>query len=58
MNLSELKYIIALAKERHFGHAADYCHVSQPTLSVAVKKLENELGIQLFERGSHEVFPL
>ncbi|MEE9493119.1 MAG: LysR substrate-binding domain-containing protein [Gammaproteobacteria bacterium] len=55
MNLSELRYIIALAKERHFGHAADACHVSQPTLSVAVKKLENELGVQLFERGSHEV---
>ncbi|MEE9342783.1 MAG: hydrogen peroxide-inducible genes activator [Gammaproteobacteria bacterium] len=55
MNLSELRYIIALAQERHFGHAADTCHVSQPTLSVAVKKLEDELGVQLFERGSHEV---
>jgi len=55
MNLSELRYVVALARERHFGRAADACCVSQPTLSVAVKKLEDELGVQLFERGSHEV---
>jgi len=55
MNLSELRYIIALARKRHFGHAAESCHVSQPTLSIAIKKLEEELGIQIFERSSHEI---
>jgi len=55
MNLAELRYIVALARERHFGHAAAACFVSQPTLSVAVKKLENELGVALFERARHEV---
>ncbi|HHO58827.1 MAG TPA: hydrogen peroxide-inducible genes activator [Thiotrichales bacterium] len=55
MNLSELRYIVALAQARHFGRAAAACFVSQPTLSVAVKKLEEELGVILFERGSHSV---
>ncbi len=55
MTLTELRYIIALARERHFGRAAEKCHVSQPTLSVAVKKLEDELGVILFERGQSEV---
>jgi len=55
MNLAELRYIVALARERHFGHAAAACFVSQPTLSVAVKKLEDELGVALFERARHEV---
>jgi len=55
MNLSELRYIVALARERHFGRAAAACFVSQPTLSLAVKKLEDELGVALFERGAHEV---
>lgn len=55
MNISELRYIVALARERHFGRAAASCFVSQPTLSVAVKKLEEELGVALFERASHEV---
>jgi len=50
MTLTELRYITALARERHFGRAAQACHVSQPTLSVAIKKLEDELGVQLFER--------
>jgi LysR family transcriptional regulator, hydrogen peroxide-inducible genes activator len=50
MTLTELTYIVALAQERHFGRAAERCHVSQPTLSVAVKKLEEELGVTLFER--------
>jgi len=49
MTLTELRYIIAVARERHFGRAADACFVSQPTLSIAVKKLEDELGIALFE---------
>jgi LysR family hydrogen peroxide-inducible transcriptional activator len=55
MTLTELKYIVALARERHFGRAADACFVSQPTLSVAIKKLEDELNVSLFERGSSEV---
>jgi len=55
MTLTELRYIVALARERHFGRAADKCSVSQPTLSVAVKKLEDELGVALFERSSGEV---
>ena len=55
MTLTELRYIVAVARERHFGHAAEACFVSQPTLSVAVKKLEEDLGVTLFERGPGEV---
>jgi LysR family hydrogen peroxide-inducible transcriptional activator len=55
MTLTELKYIVALAREKHFGRAADACFVSQPTLSVAVKKLEDELEIKLFERSAGEI---
>lgn len=55
MTLTELRYIVAVARERHFGRAAEHCFVSQPTLSVAVKKLEEELGVQIFERGPAEV---
>ena len=55
MTLTELKYIVAVARERHFGKAAEACHVSQPTLSVAVKKLEEELDLKLFERSANEV---
>lgn len=55
MTLTDLRYIIALAQERHFGRAAEKCFVSQPTLSVAVKKLEDELGIALFERNAGEI---
>jgi LysR family hydrogen peroxide-inducible transcriptional activator len=55
MTLTELKYIVAVARERHFGRAAEACFVSQPTLSVAIKKLEDELGTLLFERRSNEV---
>ena len=55
MTLSELRYIVAVARERHFGRAAKSCFVSQPTLSVAVKKLEEELNVVLFERGSNDV---
>ncbi|MGQ5523177.1 LysR substrate-binding domain-containing protein [Chitinimonas sp. PSY-7] len=55
MTLTELKYIVAVARERHFGRAAAACFVSQPTLSVAVKKLEDELGVTLFERSSGDV---
>lgn len=55
MTLTELKYIVAVAREKHFGRAADSCHVSQPTLSVAIKKLEEELEVKLFERSAGEV---
>jgi LysR family hydrogen peroxide-inducible transcriptional activator len=55
MTLTELKYIVAVARARHFGHAAEACFVAQPTLSVAIKKLEDELGVMLFERGGSEV---
>ena len=55
MTLTELRYIVAVARERHFGRAAEASFVSQPTLSVAVKKLEEELGVTLFERGPGEV---
>ncbi|KTT22218.1 LysR substrate-binding domain-containing protein [Pseudacidovorax intermedius] len=55
MTLTELKYIVAVARERHFGKAAEACYVSQPTLSVAIKKLEDELEVKLFERSAGEV---
>ncbi len=55
MTLTELKYIVAVARERHFGRAAEACFVSQPTLSVAIKKLEDELNVTLFERGNSEI---
>lgn len=57
MTLTELRYIVALARESHFGRAAEKCHVSQPTLSVAVKKLEDSLGVALFERNSGDIRP-
>ena len=55
MTLTELKYIVAVAREKHFGKGADACHVSQPTLSVAIKKLEDELQVKLFERNASEI---
>ncbi|MBL8328964.1 MAG: LysR family transcriptional regulator [Rubrivivax sp.] len=55
MTLTELRYIVAVARERHFGRAAEACFVSQPTLSVAIKKLEDELDLKIFERGGNEV---
>ena len=55
MTLTALRYILAVARARHFGRAADACFVSQPTLSVGIKKLEDELGVMLFERNSSEV---
>lgn len=55
MTLTELKYIVAVARHKHFGHAAEACYVAQPTLSVAIKKLEDELGVIIFERGGTEI---
>ncbi|MBE0493462.1 MAG: hydrogen peroxide-inducible genes activator [Thiomicrospira sp.] len=55
MTLNELKYIVALAKQRHFRKASEVCFVSQPTLSIAIKKFEQELGITLFERHKSEI---
>lgn len=55
MTLTELRYIVAVAQKRHFGHAAEACFVSQPTLSVAVRKLEDELGVAIFERGPNDI---
>ena len=55
MTLTELRYIVAVAREKHFGRAAEACFVSQPTLSVAIKKLEEELDVKLFERGASEI---
>src|SRR5512144_563705 len=55
MTFTELKYLVAVANEKSFGRAAQKCFVSQPALSVAIQKLEDELGARLFERGKNEV---
>jgi LysR family hydrogen peroxide-inducible transcriptional activator len=55
MTLTELRYIVALYETGHFRKAAELCNVSQPTLSIAVKKLEEDLGVPLFERSRHRV---
>ncbi|MDX9874131.1 MAG: LysR substrate-binding domain-containing protein [Spongiibacteraceae bacterium] len=55
MTLTELRYIVALHQTGHFGRAAERCHVSQPTLSIAIKKLEDELDVALFERSRNQV---
>ncbi|MEM1089270.1 MAG: LysR substrate-binding domain-containing protein [Pseudomonadota bacterium] len=55
MNIRDLSYLVALADLRHFGHAAEACFVSQPTLSTQIKKLEEELGAQLIERAPRQV---
>jgi LysR family hydrogen peroxide-inducible transcriptional activator len=55
MTLNELRYVVAVAQERSFGRAAAKCFVSQPALSVAIQKLEEELGAPLFERGKSEI---
>ena len=55
MNLRDLKYIIAVAETKHFGKAAERCFVSQPTLSGQIKKLEDELGVAIFERTNRSV---
>jgi len=55
MTLTELRYLVTLAQERHFGRAAERCHVAQPTLSVAIRKLEESLNLTIFERHRHGV---
>ena len=55
MTLTELRYIVALAQAQHFGRAAEMCHISQPTLSFGVKKLEEDLGVLIFERSKSAV---
>ena len=57
MTLTELKYLVTLAELGHFGKAADACHVSQPTLSIALKKLEDNLGVTLIERSKSRIVP-
>lgn len=55
MNLQDLKYLVAVAEHRHFSRAAEACHISQPTLSSQVRKLEEELGVTLLERTNKRV---
>lgn len=55
MTLAELQYVVALAQERHFGRAAERVFVTQPALSLAVKKLEDDLGVTIFERRQNKV---
>src|SRR4029079_15841153 len=55
MTLTELRYVVAVATDRHFGRAAERCFVSQPSLSAAIKNLEDELGVLIFEGGKGEV---
>ncbi len=55
MNIRDLKYLVAVAQTRHFGRAAERCFVSQPTLSTQLKKLEDTLGVILFERTNKSV---
>lgn len=57
MNLRDLRYLLAVAEHEHFGRAAEACGISQPTLSVQLRKLEEVLGVTLFERGSKTVAP-
>ncbi len=57
MNLRDLRYLLAVAEHGHFGRAAEACSISQPTLSVQVRKLEELLGTALFERTSKTVTP-
>ena len=57
MNIQQLEYIVAVDNQRHFAKAADVCHIAQPTLSMMIQKLEDELGVQLFDRSKHPVEP-
>ena len=55
MNIRDLQYLVAVAELQHFGRAAQRCHVSQPTLSMQIRKLEDYLGVPLFERAGRKV---
>ncbi|HEY8086159.1 MAG TPA: LysR family transcriptional regulator, partial [Methylophilaceae bacterium] len=55
MTLSELRYIVAVSRERNFRRAAERCFVTQPALSLAIQKLEADLGVQIFERKKRDV---
>jgi LysR family hydrogen peroxide-inducible transcriptional activator len=57
MTLIELKFVVAVAHERNFRRAAEKCFITQPALSLGIKKLEEELGVMIFERGRTEVTP-
>ncbi|HPJ54009.1 MAG TPA: LysR family transcriptional regulator, partial [Flavobacteriales bacterium] len=57
MTLQQLQYVVAVAEHGHFGRAAEACHVTQPTLTMGVRKLEDELDVVLFDRGRHPVRP-
>ena len=57
MTLQELRYVVALADKGNFVRAAEACHVGQPTLSMQVKKLEDYLGVMLFDRNKHHLRP-
>ena len=57
MNLQQLEYIQALDRFRHFGKAADYCNVTQPTLRTMIQKLEEELGVKIFDRSHQPIIP-
>ena len=57
MTLTQLDYIVAIDTHRHFATAAEHCHVTQPTLSMQIQKLEDELGVLLFDRSKHPVVP-
>ena len=55
MTLRELRYLVALADRAHFGRAAEDCHISQPTLSTQIRKLEEYLGVTLIERNAKSI---
>ena len=57
MTLSELRFVVAVAKERNFRRASEKCYVSQPALSLAIKKLEEDLGVMIFERSRTDISP-
>ncbi len=57
MTLQQLEYVIAVYRQKHFGKAAEYCNVTQPTLSAMIQKLEEELGVKIFDRHSQPLKP-
>lgn len=57
MTIQQLEYILAVDQFRHFARAAEYCRVTQPTLSAMIQKLEEELGVKLFDRTMQPVCP-